>query len=79
MICSRYRDKEGKLFVVTLDPALPTAMVDLNREAVEAHINWQTAKCATTGIVTGLGGELTPDHLVATAPRADYTQSAQSR
>lgn len=30
-----------------------------NREAVEALINWQTAKCATTGFVTGLGGMLT--------------------
>ncbi len=30
-----------------------------NREAVEALINWQTAKCATTGFVTGLGGVLT--------------------
>ncbi len=30
-----------------------------NREAVESLINWQTAKSATTGFVTGLGGVIT--------------------
>jgi hypothetical protein len=30
-----------------------------NREAVESLINWQTAKCASTGFVTGMGGVLT--------------------
>lgn len=30
-----------------------------NREAVESLINWQTAKCATTGFVTGMGGVIT--------------------
>lgn len=30
-----------------------------NREAVENLINWQTAKCATTGFVTGMGGVIT--------------------
>jgi hypothetical protein len=30
-----------------------------NREAVTNLINWQTAKCATTGFVTGMGGVFT--------------------
>ena len=30
-----------------------------NREAVANLINWQTAKCGTTGFVTGIGGVLT--------------------
>jgi hypothetical protein len=30
-----------------------------NREAVANLINWQTAKCATTGFVTGMGGVIT--------------------
>ncbi|MDQ3277756.1 MAG: EcsC family protein [Bacteroidota bacterium] len=30
-----------------------------NREAVESLIAWQTAKCATTGFVTGIGGVIT--------------------
>jgi hypothetical protein len=30
-----------------------------NREAVTSLINWQTAKCATTGFVTGMGGVIT--------------------
>jgi hypothetical protein len=30
-----------------------------NREAVTNLINWQTAKCATTGFVTGMGGVIT--------------------
>jgi hypothetical protein len=30
-----------------------------HREAVASLINWQTAKCATTGFITGLGGVMT--------------------
>lgn len=30
-----------------------------NRQAVESLINWQTAKCATTGFITGMGGVIT--------------------
>lgn len=30
-----------------------------NREAAESLIKWQTAKCATTGFVTGMGGVIT--------------------
>ena len=30
-----------------------------NHEAVASLINWQTAKCATTGFVTGIGGVMT--------------------
>ena len=30
-----------------------------HREAVANLINWQTAKCATTGFVTGMGGVIT--------------------
>lgn len=30
-----------------------------NREAVTNLINWQTAKCATTGFITGMGGVIT--------------------